>query len=552
MQLPANYRAFLDLSPDRVSQLSQELMERALDAVTIESWLRDWAALAALFQESLARYNIATEVNTADEAAQERLRQYRETIFPIGLRLNQRLHERLQAHADLLPAPLRATLERQASAERLNTSPAALDLLNRESELCTRFESINGAQTVTWEGVVMPLRQLRDVLRDADRQRRERAWRTMQQQHQQVQAQMAAVWAELLDVRLKLAEVNGFDDYLSYRWVQLGRSDYTPADSAVIHDALRRHWSPLHARLMESRRSALGIETVRPWDVHAPLGDAPPAPHISAPELLNKTLNVFQRIDADFAATVRRLRDTGFIDLAQRQHTSSVGGFSLMVGRSASFIFMNFFGAPGEGIGLIHELGHAISNIASGELPYMAYWGFPADFSESPSTAMEMLSIPYWDEFFALDALQGEQSGYFAGVLGASLNQAGNDAFQHWVYRHPEQARDLTQCAAKELELRQQFLPGIDWAGLGTEMEWHLPSMGAPLHTLEYFYGWVTGLRLLSLPPTEAVARYKAAIALGNSVPTAALFQAMGIRFPFTEADLASAATELAARGGIR
>jgi oligoendopeptidase F len=105
---------------------------------------------------------------------------------------------------------------------------------------------------------------------------------------------------------------------------------------------------------------------------------------------------------------------------------------------------------------------------------------------------------------------------------------------------------------AKELELRQQFLPGIDWTGLGTEMEWHLPSMHAPLHTLEYFYGRVTGLRLLSLPPTEAVARYKAAVALGNSVSTAALFQALGIRFPFTEADLASAATELAARGGIR
>src|SRR5512138_1685273 len=128
MQLPANYRDFLDLSPDQVSQLSQELMERTLDAVTIESWLRDWAALWALFQESLARYDIVTAVNTADEAAQERLRQYRETIFPIGMRMNQRLHERLQAHADLLPAPLRATLERQTSAERLNTSPAALDL----------------------------------------------------------------------------------------------------------------------------------------------------------------------------------------------------------------------------------------------------------------------------------------------------------------------------------------------------------------------------------------------------------------------------------------
>jgi hypothetical protein len=55
-----------------------------------------------LFQESLARLDIATAVNTADEAAQQRLAHYRQTILPIANQIEQVIEERSEAYADLL------------------------------------------------------------------------------------------------------------------------------------------------------------------------------------------------------------------------------------------------------------------------------------------------------------------------------------------------------------------------------------------------------------------------------------------------------------------
>lgn len=177
MQIPADYRAFMELSPEQVEQLCDEIAARPLDAGSIDGWLQDWAAMMALFQEPMARFDVASDVNTADEAARERVRHFRETYMPINQRFYQHMAERLEAHTDLLPDSVKAARARQAAANSLNQSPEALELLTREASLIKQFDTIQGAQLVRRDGEILPLRRMRVIQQEQDRARRERAWR---------------------------------------------------------------------------------------------------------------------------------------------------------------------------------------------------------------------------------------------------------------------------------------------------------------------------------------------------------------------------------------
>ncbi len=527
------------------------MVERPLDSSNIALWLEDWAKLAALFQECMARFDVAAAVNTADEAARQRVTQYRETVWPIMHRLDQRLSERQQSHADLLPPIIREVEARWSQANRLNQSQTAIDLLNREAELFGQYAEIMGQQTILWNGEVLSARRLNAIIDHADRSQRERAWRAMRTREWQDREAVGRIWSELLDVRSKLAEVNGFDDYLAYRWTELGRTDYTPEDSHTLHAFILRYWAPLYATRMNSQRIALQVEALRPWDPDSPPEQNPLHPFDSTSELLEKTLNMFRRMDAEFAAFVERLRDLGFIDLSERTNTNSSGGFSRVIGRNGNFIFMNISRTSGDVVGLAHEIGHAVSNYASARLPYLQLWGFPADFNETPSSAMEMLTQPYWDEFYSPDDLQRELRQYFQGVINAGLFETALDAFQHWIYQNSEAAHYLDACDDQWHRLMDRYLPGRDWTGIEQlhGMGWQTMSLifYMPLHAMEYAYGRMAGLKLLMLPQDEALARYKAAIGLGNSVSTRGLFAALGVSFPFAEDDVRTAAQSLSA-----
>lgn len=354
----------------------------------------------------------------------------------------------------------------------------------------------------------------------------------------------------MLDVRLELAQINGFDDdYLSYRWTQLQRTDYTPADSAALHQALRQHWSPLYAGLMAQRRDALNLESVRPWDIHVPLNQIILKPAENAHDLLQKTINVFRRMDPDFGAYVEKLRDMNFIDLADRAHTASVGGFSRAIGRHGNFIFLNLEDTHQDVLNIVHEIGHALSLYASCQQPYHMFWGFPDDFSETPSSIMEVLTQPYWDEYYTPEDAHIARQQYARSHLHRSLEECVHDAFQHWLYQNLDEARDLDTCEAHWYDLTTQYLPGVDWSGLetGGAVQWGV-TMYLPLHALEYFYGRMAGMILAALPADEAHNRYKTAISYGSSRPVTDLFAAPGMAFPVTEQAVREAASDLKAR----
>ena len=115
---------------------------------------------------------------------------------------------------------------------------ANLPLLVEEHKLSNRYDQIVGAQTVEWDGKEVTISQLRPVLLDTDPSRREKAWRLSLRRQLADRQPLNELWQTFLTLRRQLAANAGLQSFRDFRWQQLLRFDYTPADCLRFHQAI--------------------------------------------------------------------------------------------------------------------------------------------------------------------------------------------------------------------------------------------------------------------------------------------------------------------------
>ena len=126
------------------------------------------------------------------------------------------------------------------------------------------------------------------------------------------------------------------------------------------------------------------------------------------------------------------------------------------------------------------------------------------------------------------------------------------DAFQHWVYEHPEEAADPARCEDEWAQLMRRFMPYIDWSGLEEELrnDWRrIPHLFAsPLYFLEYALAQLGAVQVWAnarRDQAEAVRQYRHALSLGGTRTLPELYAAAGVRFAFDEETIQNAVTLL-------
>ena len=171
-----------------------------------------------------------------------------------------------------------------------------LPLLSAEQNLMTEYNRVIGAQTVQWEGEQLTLRQLQPVLSEPDRQRRERAWRALYERAAQDRDALNDIWTRFIDLRKDVTTNAGLPDYRAYKWKELNRFDYSPADAQSFFAAIEEVVMPAYARIVEKRRKTLGLDALRPWDTQNDVsGREPLRPFADVEALKDKTVEIFQR-----------------------------------------------------------------------------------------------------------------------------------------------------------------------------------------------------------------------------------------------------------------
>lgn len=548
--LPSSALEMLDWDWAQIEPFYLELESQPLRAQNVEGWLRAWSQVGELVYEVHQRLYVAITVDTTDAQAKQRYEHFVDQVYPQVQAAEQKLKEKLLASGLEPPGfdiPLR-NLRTQAEIYR----EANLPLISQELKLNTEYDSIVGNQTIEWEGRELTVQQARPLLLEPQQAVRERAWTKMAERQLADRQAINDLWVRLLEVRLQQARNADMPSYRHLRWKQLLRFDYTPEDCRRFHQAIEQVVVPAVQQLYARRAQRLGVSSLRPWDLDVdPLLRPPLRPFQEVAQLEEGVGKIFQAIDPQLGQYFAIMRQEGLLDLENRKGKAPGGYCTEFAAVKRPFIFMNAVGIHDDVQTLLHEGGHAFHVFETAHLPYMQQKEVSMEFAEVASMSMEYLGAPFLSEpggFYSPAEAARARIAHLEDALAFWPYMAVVDAFQHWVYEHPQEASDPSHCDQKWSELWQRFMVGVDWSGFeevaatGWQRKLHIHQV--PFYYIEYglaqlgaFQVWRNALH----DAGGAVAAYRRALSLGGTVPLPELYRAAGARLAFDAVTLGEA-----------
>ena len=522
-----------------------------ISANNVEAWLKEWSYASAVGDEIYNRLYVAASVNTADEPASGRLEAFMADTYPKLKSAEQKLKEKLLS-SELQIGGMEIQLRNmRAEAELFNEDNLALEA--RVEKLNTEHDKIMGAQVVDWRGEKRTVRQMQAILWEPDRETRRTSWEKLAERQLADREAINQGWVEYMKLRGQIAANAGEAGYRDYRWKQMLRFDYSPDDCKSFHQAIEETVVPAVNRLMERRRRAIGDNQLRYYDVFFDLSGKPALnPFKDARELTDKSATIFDQVDPVFGGYFRQMDREGLLDLANRPNKASGAYCTQFSHVKRPFIFANAVGIHDDVQSVLHEGGHAFHAFESFKLPYFQQYAennLPMEFAEVASMGMEFLCLPYLDEshggFYAPNEANRARVDHIESMLVFWPYMAIVDAFQHWVYEHPQDGSDPNKCDQKWAELEHRFRPHLDWSGYEDVMMtgWHRKDHihHAPFYYIEYGLALLGAVQIWANAIKDqagAVKHYRQALALGGTATLPDLFKAAGVKLAFDAATL--------------
>ena len=544
--LPESPAALVDASWNDVAPFYAALADAPLTVDTVEAWLAEWSSVESLVGEAGTLAMIAYTGNTADPATEAAYLRFSTEIFPKVDEAGVALAKRLLALGWSRP-DLETTLRRfRTDAEIFREENVVL--FAEIEELSAQYQKLTGNLGADWDGARKTIPQLQPYLRSPDRAVRERAFRAGTDAYFAERDAMAGVFDALYAKRVQVARNAGFADYQQYAFAAKHRFDYTPDDVARFHDAVEETVVPAVDRLMAHRRAALGVDTLRPWDLAVDLyGDRPLVPFTDVDEFVGGARRVFASVDPALGAQFDTMASERLLDLESRAGKAPGGYCTKLPWRGRPFIFMNAVGVPDDVNTLVHEAGHCFHDFAAHDLPLIWQRSTGHEAAELASMSMELLAAPYLAKptgyYDAADA-DAAMLEHLVDVLTTLPHVASVDAFQRWIYTDPRGA-DAAERDAQWLQLRARFERGVDWSGLNRERvaRWYrqLHIFELPFYYIEYGIAQLGALqvwRRALRDQADAVARYRGALALGGTRSLPDIYAAAGATLVFDPATM--------------
>ncbi len=536
----ANLGEWAQIAP-LFDQLEAQLA-RATSIAELEQWLLDRGELDAALDEEGSRRYIAMTCHTDSPEAEKAYLHFVEHVEP------QLKPKQFQLSKCFLEHPMRPQLPKERF-EVLDRDTAVrvelyrdenVPLETEEAKLGNEYNKLTGNLTVDFRGEERTLVAMGRFQEDTDRATREEAWKRVTERRLKEVDRLDELMDGLVRLRHRCARNAGFENYRDYAFRLRGRFDYTPADCERFHDSIESEAMPLLRTIQGLRRQNLGVPALNPWDLAVdPLGRPPLAPFNTTVEMEQGTQTIFDRLDPELAegfATMRRLR---LLDLDNRKGKAPGGYQSTLAEARLPFIFMNAVGLQRDVETILHEAGHAFHALATRDEPLYAYRSAPIEFCEVASMAMELIPAEHLDVFYSAAEVRRARRVHLEGIVGVFPWIATVDAFQHWLYTHPEHSREERRHAW--LQLMDRFGGDVDWSGFESARAnlWHkqLHIFLYPFYYVEYGIAQLGALQVWTNSKQDApkaLRAYKEGLALGGSRPLPELFAKAGCQFDFS------------------
>jgi oligoendopeptidase F len=321
-----------------------------------------------------------------------------------------------------------------------------------------------------------------------------------------------------------------------------GRFDYTPQDCFAFHEAIASEVVPLLNDLAASRKTAMKVDSLRPWDKAVDeLGRPALKAFNNGADLTEKGIECFHRLDPFLGQCLTTMKAMGHLDLESRKGKAP-GGYNYPLAEiGIPFIFMNATSTMRDMTTLMHEGGHAVHNFVTRDLALGDFKSPPMEVAELASMSMELLTMDHWDIFFpSADDLKRARREHLEDLIETLPWVAVIDKFQHWIYENP--THSLAERKSSWNTILTQFSDRVtDWSGLHETRDYlwqkQLHLYEVPFYYIEYGMaqlGAIAVWKNFKSDKKKGLENYLNGLRAGNLTTIPELYKTAGIRFDFS------------------
>lgn len=505
-----------------------------------EAFYLRWNALKCLISGEHARRVYTEAQDVSDAAAEEASRLVREEIVPISEEHDARLREAMLASPSrsALEARFGALLFAQFQIEQEAFCAPNIPLNVEASDLATRYERKLGTAEIEVDGQTLTLSRAGALLTHPDEAKRKAAWEAISAWTFAHGDEFHGIYSELVRLRQAMATNLGEANFIPVGYRRMRRLDYGPAEVATFREGIKRHIVPLLSKLRAKQAALLGAPSVKPWNMSYFPGLSLPPGVAPIDEQLARAEDLFERLHPKLGGHFRHMAKEGLIDLENRPGKRPGAFCTSFDDTDQVVIFCNSTGNEDDVSTLTHEMGHAFQGWESRWIvPLELRWP-SMEACEIHSMGMEFLALHELDAFFSSEDVRKFRKLKLIDTVTMLPYIAVVDAFQHWVYAHPDHTP-----AARDAEwerLWDEYLPGVDFSGLEGHkaVRWKRQAhiFADPFYYIDYAIAESAALQLWRMAEADreaAMTTYLELCRLGGSKSLLDLFASAGLVSPF-------------------
>lgn len=454
-------------------------------------------------------------------------------------------------------------IRRMEDASRTFT-PAIKELLVEEANLGQAYTALLAEGEIEFRGERYNLSGIRKFAEDVDRTTRREALEAQQQYLMSIADKLDSMYDSLVKLRHQIAQRTGFSNFVEYRYVQMGRIDYTPADVARFRGIIRNYAVPVAERLYKAQAERLGLsyqtrantqsdtdttsiseQQFSYYDEALHFPDGNPHPTANEPTIVQAAQQMYRELSPETGAFFDMMVAQELMDLSTRPNKARGGYCTSFPMYGTPFIFSNFNGTAADITVLTHEAGHAFQVYSSSRNHALLDYLWPTmEACEIHSFGMELFTWQWMEQFF------GEKAARFRFThLEQALTflpySCAVDEFQEWVYSAPEASAEERCQRWKEIE--RTYLPWRCYNGLpfnesGRFWQTQLHIYLYPFYYIDYALAQVCALqfwqRIYDASPSSAAFReafndYVRICTIGGSQSFLDIVRAAQLHSPF-------------------
>jgi oligoendopeptidase F len=335
-------------------------------------------------------------------------------------------------------------------------------------------------------GEIRPtLSNVTKLLKRRDREFRQRVHESFYDEWGTVRNAVGTAYKNSVKADIKLAGARNYD---TAREAALDDANVPVEVYDNLVETVRANLDVLH-RHADLKRDALGVDTLRSWDLYTPLAEGDV--EVTYEEATDHVVAAFAPLGEDYQDRVARGLESRWVDVYETANKQS-GAYSGGTYDSQPYILMNYQDDITSMYTLAHELGHSLhSELTSETQPYV-YSGYEIFVAEVASTVNEALLTRH-----LLDTVEDERfrrhvlDEYLERFRSTLFRQTMFADFEHRTHELAEEGEAITPDVCDEIygDLKAEFYEPMAMDD-GIRREWmRIPHFYYSFYVYQYATG---------------------------------------------------------------